>query len=72
MVVDGPDGVIELSGILDWEASGFYPEYWEQLKAMNTRSIRDTSDWWEYLPTSILGYDNDVVLDRLIESTVVH
>jgi thiamine kinase-like enzyme len=72
MVVDRPDGMIDLSGIIDWEASGFYPEYWEQLKAMNTRSIKDSSDWWEYLPKSILGYDHEVVLDQVIESTVVY
>jgi hypothetical protein len=29
MLVDGPvaGGVVELSVILDWEASGFYPGY---------------------------------------------
>ncbi|KAI0664573.1 kinase-like protein [Cubamyces menziesii] len=67
MVVDGPDGAVELSGIIDWEFSGFYPEYWEQLKALNTRSMTDTSDWWEHLPPSVLGYDRDVILDRFIE-----
>ncbi|EPT01886.1 hypothetical protein FOMPIDRAFT_145120 [Fomitopsis schrenkii] len=72
MVVDRPDGSIELSGILDWECSGFYPEYWEQLKALNTRSTKDTDDWWDHLPPSILGYDHEVVLDRLIESAVVY
>ena len=72
MVVNGPDDGVQLSGIFDWEASGFYPEYWEQLKAMNTRSIRDTSDWWDHLPPSILGFDPEVVLDQVIESTVVY
>lgn len=72
MVVDGPDGSIELSGILDWESSGFYPEYWEQLKALNTRSPQDTDDWWDHLPLSILGYDCEVILDRVIESTIVY
>ncbi|KAI8969541.1 kinase-like protein [Trametes punicea] len=72
MVVDGPSGAIELSGILDWEASGFYPEYWEQLKAMNTRSIKDDSDWWDHLPPCILGYDHEVVVDRVIEATAIY
>lgn len=72
MVVDLPDGSVELSGIIDWESSGFYPEYWELLKATNTRSVKDTSDWWDHLPPSILGYDQHIVLDRLIESTVVY
>ncbi|KAI0755089.1 hypothetical protein C8Q80DRAFT_1142892 [Daedaleopsis nitida] len=72
MVVDGPDGKVEVSGIIEWEVSGYYPEYWEHMKAMNTRSIKDTSDWWEYLPPCILGYDRDIVLDRILESTVVY
>ncbi|PIL29391.1 hypothetical protein GSI_09443 [Ganoderma sinense ZZ0214-1] len=72
MVVIEADGTVELSGILDWEASGFYPEYWEQLKSLNTRSVKDTSDWWDYLPPSILGYDQEVMLDRVIETTVVY
>ncbi len=72
MVTDQPDGRVELSGIIDWESSGFYPEYWEQLKALNTHSIKDTSDWWEHLPSSILGYDQEIVLDRVIETTVVY
>ena len=71
MVTDGPMGV-ELSGIVDWEASGFYPEYWEHLKALNTRSIKDTSDWWEHLPSCILGYDRDILLDHAIEYTVLY
>ncbi|EJF59711.1 kinase-like protein [Dichomitus squalens LYAD-421 SS1] len=72
MVVDGPRGVVELSGILDWEASGFYPEYWEQLKALNTRSVKDDSDWWNHLPPCILGYDHEVVVDRVIEATAIY
>ena len=40
MVVDLEDGGVSLSGILDWEASGLYPEYWEYLKALNTRDTR--------------------------------
>ncbi|KAI6128910.1 kinase-like protein [Pisolithus croceorrhizus] len=72
MVVDRPDGGVELSGLIDWEASGYYPEYWEHVKATNTRSIKDTSDWWDHLPPSIVGYDHDIVLDHVIESTVVY
>ncbi|KAF4593581.1 hypothetical protein EYR40_008368 [Pleurotus pulmonarius] len=72
MVVDAPGGLIQLSGILDWEASGFYPEYWELLKAMNTRSVRDDNTWWDHLPQCILGYDAEVVVDRVVESTVIY
>jgi thiamine kinase-like enzyme len=29
--------LVELTGIIDWEYSGFYPEYWEMMKVMHTR-----------------------------------
>ncbi|OJT14177.1 hypothetical protein TRAPUB_9288 [Trametes pubescens] len=70
MITDGDDP--ELTGIIDWEMSGFYPEHWEYLKAMNTRSVTDTDDWWDYLPPCILGYDQEVVLDRYIEASRVY
>jgi hypothetical protein len=72
MVIETSDEGVELAGIIDWEASGFYPEYWEQLKALNTRSIRDTDDWWDYLPPSVLGYDYEVILNSVAESTIIH
>jgi hypothetical protein len=72
MVADTPDGTgVELTGIIDWDYSGFYPEHWEMQKAMNTRSSRDESDWWEHLPACILGYDDECILDRLIECTLL-
>lgn len=68
MVSDGDDP--ELTGIIDWEYSGFYPEHWEHVKALNTRGITDASDWWDHLPPCILGYDQEVVLDRYVELTL--
>jgi hypothetical protein len=65
------DTDIEVSGIIDWDTSGFYPEYWEELKALNTRSPCDPSDWWEHLLPCILGHEKDIVLDRLIETSVL-
>lgn len=33
---------------------GWYPEYWEYVKALNTITIGgDSSDWWSYLPNKI-------------------
>ena len=71
MVVGLEDGGVSLSGILDWEASGFYPEYWKYLKALNTRDARDESDWWIHLPSAIIGYDHEVAIDRLLERGLV-
>lgn len=71
MVTNQPDSGVELSGIIGRESSGFFFEYWEQLKAFNTCSIKAASDWWEYLPSSFLGYDQEVVLDRVNYSVLV-
>jgi hypothetical protein len=56
--------------VIDWEMGGYYPEYWEMLKALNTRSVDDSSDWWDLLPSCILGYDYEVVLDRFLERSL--
>ncbi|EKM50098.1 uncharacterized protein PHACADRAFT_264634 [Phanerochaete carnosa HHB-10118-sp] len=72
MVVDQPDGNVSVSGIIDWEMAGWYPEYWELYKALNTRDIREEgdSDWWDILPAAILGYDREVVDYYLLERVV--
>lgn len=69
MVVDG----LKITGLIDWEMSGWYPEYWEYLKALNTSpTIRsEEDDWWRYLPQSIGIYHTEWALDRQLE-TVVH
>ncbi|OAX34147.1 kinase-like protein [Rhizopogon vinicolor AM-OR11-026] len=70
MVVDELGGNIGVSGIIDWEMGGFYPEYWELLKAFNTRAPTDTIDWWNYLLDAITGYERDVAVDRLVETVI--
>ncbi|CCL98373.1 uncharacterized protein FIBRA_00368 [Fibroporia radiculosa] len=67
MVTDDSSGRATVSGIIDWEACGFYPEYWELLKALNTRAVVDTSDWWDHLPKCILGYEREIAVDHLVE-----
>lgn len=70
LVVDSPDGGVHISGIIDWEANGFYPDQWEHLKALNTRDTRDESDWWIRLPSSATGYDREIAVDHLERSLV--
>ncbi|KAI9933695.1 hypothetical protein ASPWEDRAFT_167965 [Aspergillus wentii DTO 134E9] len=36
-----------VTAIIDWEDSGWYPEYWEYVKAM--RELNSVPDWPEYL-----------------------
>ncbi|CAL1714669.1 unnamed protein product [Somion occarium] len=67
MVEDAPNDEIRITGIIDWEFGGWYPEYWELYRALNTRGGRDESDWWDYLPQEILGYDREIVEHRVVE-----
>jgi hypothetical protein len=42
-----------VTGIIDWEDSGFYPAYHECLVLTRTLSPVDENDWYLYLPESI-------------------
>jgi len=44
------DGSWTIAAIIDWETCGFYPEYWESVKATNILTPREESDWYNYLP----------------------
>ncbi|KAH8829057.1 kinase-like protein [Flagelloscypha sp. PMI_526] len=67
LVQEQENGEIEISGILDWEMAGYYPAYWDALKARNTRDTKDSSDWWEHLPPTLEKYGVEIAVDRLIE-----
>jgi len=53
MVTLRNDGNYELSGVIDWEDSGFYPEYHESTSLLYTFGMRSEDDWYAYLPPSI-------------------
>lgn len=61
---------VQISALLDWESSGWYPEYWEFAKALSTINMRGKmADWLEYLPTEAIGswpaeLSIDLLLDR--------
>lgn len=63
---------IKVTAILDWEMAGWYPEYWEFVKALNTIDLRSPlADWCDYLPTEAIGqwpmeYSLDLLLSRWI------
>ncbi|KAL2194284.1 hypothetical protein P885DRAFT_71594 [Corynascus similis CBS 632.67] len=47
---------IRITALIDWELSGWYPEYWEFVKALSTINPRGKLvDWFEYLPTEAIG-----------------
>ncbi|RAK99616.1 aminoglycoside phosphotransferase family protein [Aspergillus ibericus CBS 121593] len=69
----GPDDLpwaqVNITGILDWEMSGWYPEYWEYVKALNTISPGgDFDDWWAYLPTTIGVWPKEHAVDLMLSS----
>jgi len=47
------DTKLTVTGLIDWEYSGFYPEYYESTKSTNCLSTIEEWDWWRYLPSCI-------------------
>jgi hypothetical protein len=53
MVQMEENGTCVVTGIIDWEDSGFYPEHHESITLTRTLSVRDEDDWYLYLPPCI-------------------
>ncbi|EDN02719.1 predicted protein [Histoplasma mississippiense (nom. inval.)] len=47
------DHQFRITGLLDWEYSGFYPEYHELIKSTNGLSPSSDDDWYLFLPKCI-------------------
>ena len=45
MVDEDGGGTWRVVAVIDWESSGFYPEYWESVKMTNNLSLKEHSDW---------------------------
>ena len=61
------DENVLLVGVVDWETCGWYPEYWEYVKALFTMPYKGSlSDWWEYLPPAIGVWPHEYAIDLLI------
>lgn len=62
-------GEIKVEALIDWEMCGWYPAYWEYIKALNTISHADgTLDWYKYLPIKAIGmWGNEYAVDQLID-----
>lgn len=49
-----PAASVTVTAILDWEMCGWYPEYWEYVKALNTTmDDEECPDWCNWLPRCI-------------------
>jgi hypothetical protein len=69
MSLTTPD-TIRITGLVDWELSGAYPEYWEYVKALAGVSW-SLSDWYSYLPVHTIGnhidaWRQECLIDRLV------
>lgn len=60
-------GVWRITALIDWELSGYYPDYWEAIKATNLLTPRDNFDWYEFIPKLISSsqYATPWLVDRL-------
>lgn len=56
-----------ITGVVDWEDSGFYPEYYECTTLSNGQSIMHDDDWYLYVPDCIspLRFPVRWLVDRL-------
>ncbi|KAG0635233.1 kinase-like domain-containing protein [Tuber brumale] len=63
---------LEVLAVIDWEFGGWYPEYWEFVKAMEPGPW---DEWWRWFPRGAAGYELewgvDMVLDRALGYGVV-
>jgi hypothetical protein len=56
-----------ITAILDWEMCGWYPEYWEYVKALNTITPgSEMDDWWAYLPRTVGVWPREHAVDLML------
>ena len=64
-----------ISGIIDWEYAGWYPEYWEYIKMIQFSRAKQFLCWcqqcWE-VDGSKVRYDREFVVDNMLDSQVRH
>ncbi|KAF2671111.1 hypothetical protein BT63DRAFT_453495 [Microthyrium microscopicum] len=53
VVNDSPSGDFSIVGLIDWEHSGFYPDWWESVRMTNCLSTNEKSDWFYWLPECV-------------------
>ncbi|KAF2453079.1 hypothetical protein BDY21DRAFT_388298 [Lineolata rhizophorae] len=53
VMVSIEDGRCVITGIVDWEYSGFYPEHYECTKVMNSIQPNEDCDWFLFIPDCI-------------------
>lgn len=63
----GNAGFYVVTGVIDWEDSGFYPEYYESTRLSNPQGIMSDDDWYLFAPHCIspLRFPVRWLVDRL-------
>lgn len=74
IMVEQRDGQWAVSGIIDWETAGIYPDYWEAIKMTNNLWPGETSDWYDHLPKSVSQHRYRVpwLVDRVLGRYMEH
>ncbi|KKY23587.1 putative phosphotransferase enzyme family protein [Phaeomoniella chlamydospora] len=64
-----------ITGIIDWEYAGWYPEYWEYVKMIQFSRDKQFLCWcqqcWD-IGGSKVRYDREFVVDNMLDSQVRH
>lgn len=73
IMVELADNKYRISGIIDWEYSGFYPDYYESVRCTNCLGPYEEDDWFLYLPKCVSPsiYAQWWLLDRVREARVL-
>ncbi|KAI4688456.1 hypothetical protein J4E81_008053 [Alternaria sp. BMP 2799] len=53
IIVKLEEGQCRVTGIIDWEYAGFYPEYYESTKVTNCLATNEDSDWYLFIPECV-------------------
>jgi aminoglycoside phosphotransferase (APT) family kinase protein len=53
IVNHSPSGDFSIVELIDWELSGFYPDWWESVRMTNCLSTNEKSDWFYWLPECV-------------------
>jgi serine/threonine protein kinase len=64
----GPHNILWKDGrifVIDWERSGWFPEYWDYTRAYEARGYA-MPDWWKLFRETVDRYDDEVEVDRRI------
>ncbi|RMZ84930.1 hypothetical protein DV738_g216, partial [Chaetothyriales sp. CBS 135597] len=65
-----------ITGLVDWEYAGWYPEYWEYVKMIQFSRDKRFMTWcqhfWEDDDGSKVSYDREFVVDSMLDSQIRH